>query len=484
MRFDAVANTLAWIALPLSAAMLLPALSAVVGGDLRTAQAFAAAALLSAFVSGAVLFATRAREAPWLGKNESYLLVVLAWPLLAALGALPFLLLPLPGDTVTFLFEAVSGLTTTAASGFETLAGLPPAVLLWRALLHWLGGFLTILLAVVVFSNLGAGGMLYFHSALPRGEGLSVPVRLAQTARDLGWVYALLTLLCAIGLWLTGVPTLDGLGLAFGALSTGGVAMTDGGVPALSNPAAEWVLMAFMLIGAINFTLHWAVVNGRWRPFVQNVEVRYLLLAVIVIGLGLALWFWRTTELGPLASLHAGLFSAASLLSTTGTTTTLLPEGSAFPAILVIGLVLVGGAAASTAGGVKLFRVAILFKQARRELARLVHPHGVLPLKIGQQVVGQDVVTGVWSFFFVLVLALAATTVLLAAGGIEPMAAVALATAALSNAGPVAQAIEPAVPAYASLAVGNKLILMLAMVLGRIEILAFLVLINPTYWRH
>jgi len=484
MRIDAVANTLAWIALPLAAAMLLPALSATVAGDYPTAQAFVGAALLSAFIAGAVLFATRGRDEPWLGKRESYLLVVLVWPLLGGLGAVPFLLLPLPGGGVDYLFEAVSGLTTTGASAFAGPEALPPALLLWRALLQWLGGFLTILLAVVVFSHLGTGGMHYFHSALPRGEGISVPVRLAQTARNLGWVYTVLTFACAIALWLSGVPTLDGLGLAFGAISTGGFAMAEGGVAGLRNVAAELVLVLFMLIGASNFTLHWAVLNGRWRACLQNVELRYLLIAVVAIGLALALWLWRTTGLGPLASLHAGLFSATSMMSTTGTTSAVLPVGALFPAVLVIGLVLVGGSAASTAGGVKLFRIAVLFKQARRELARLVHPRGVVPLKMGPQVIDQGVVAGVWSFFFVLVLALAATSALLTATGLEPMPAIALATAALTNAGPLAQAIDPAAPAYAALSGGGKLVTMVAMILGRLEILAFLVLINPTYWRH
>jgi trk system potassium uptake protein TrkH len=481
MSLAIVAHCLGWFALAFSAVALLPVLPAVGAGDMNNAGNFLGSAILSAFASCALVFATRGATARF-GKNECYLVVVLVWPLLALLGAVPLYV----ATDMSFwqaVFESVSGLTTTGSSIFDDPGSLPTSILFWRALLHWTGGFVTVLLAIVVLSFLGGGGMQQFESALAKGEGVDIPTRLAQTARDLSWVYIVLTLICAVTLWICGVAPMEGLALAFGAMSTGGFEFRDGGVAALNNWPAELVLAMFMLIGAMNMTQHWALMHARLQGYRRAVETRYFLGVVLVVIVVLGVLTWMHTPSMGLGSLRAGMFQGISILTTTGMTgaaDTAVP----MPAILIIGLVLIGGCAGSTAGGMKLFRVAVLFKQAQRELARLCHPHGVRPLRIARQTVAEATIGGVWNFFFLMVLSIAGVSALLAAIEMPAMPAIATTIATISNAGPLAGAIHGGTPPPSELSTASQAVLVFAMVVGRVELVAFFTLLNPAYWRQ
>jgi trk system potassium uptake protein TrkH len=304
-----------------------------------------------------------------------------------------------------------------------------------------------------------------------------------QTAQDLFWVYVILTLLCAVALWAVGMTAFEALCHAFSTLSTGGFSTRDGGVAAFDNPLAELVLMAFMLVAAMNLTLHWAGFQGRFRAYRDNIEVHYLSVALVILVIaaaGLGVWAEETDFPD---GFRGSLFNAISALTTTGFSNAGGGVPIGLPPILIIGLVLVGGAVGSTTGGMRMLRLAVLFKQAQRELLRLLHPHAAVPLKVGPRTVATTTVWGVWSLFFVLILALAATSLVLSLTGLSPEAAVAAAVAAVSNAGPFLPAIEPTAPAYAEMSGTAKLTLAAAMLAGRVELLALLTLANPAYWR-
>ena len=486
MSYTSVFHCLGWTVVLLAALMILPALTAMLDGNTALAWTFAASAVLSGFFGAGFAMATR-RGAGQFGKREAFMFLVLVWLVLALFGAIPLHFSGLPGRSVDAFFEAISGLTTTGATVFEGLERLPPAILLWRALLQWGGGLLSIVLAVSLVSHLGIGGMEAYQSALPRGEGASLPARMLQTAQDLFWIYVLLTLLGAVGLWAAGMSAFDGLCHAFAALSTGGFSTRDGGIAAYDSPIIELVLMAIMLLGAINFTLHWAVFNGRFRNFRENAEIYYLTVTVAFLVFAVvALTLIGETERNVMSELREGVFLAVSALTTTGFSNS-QTGGLAAPAlapILIIGLVLVGGAAGSTTGGMRLMRVAVLFKQAQRELLRLSHPHGVRPMRLGRLRIDNSIIWSVWSFFFILILVLSATALALAFFGLAPSVAVAAAVVAVTNAGPLLQSIAPEAPSYADMPDGAKYVLALGMLAGRVELLALLSLLNPAYWRR
>ncbi len=488
MSYTSVVHCLGWAVMLLAALMILPALTALLDGDTALAWTFLASAVLSGFCGAGFALATWHGVANF-GKREGFMFLVLIWLVLALFGAIPLHYSGLPGRPIDAFFEVMSGLTTTGATVFEGLETMPPAILLWRALLQWAGGLLSIILAVSLISHLGIGGMEAYQSALPRGEGANLPTRMLQTAQDLFWIYVLLTLFSALALWATGMSAFDGLCHAFAALSTGGFSTRDGGIASFDSPAIELVLMAVMLLGAMNFTLHWAAFNGRIRAFRENAEVFYLTLTVTALVFGIImLILLGEAERGFIGPFRTGIFTAISALTTTGFSNTAVSSGGGatmlLAPILIIGLVLVGGATGSTSGGMRLMRVAVLFKQAQRELLRLSHPHGVRLLRLGKVRVDNPVVWSVWSFFFLLILVLAAIAMSLAFLGLPPDAAVAAAVMSVSNAGPFLQTVAPGAPSYADMPDGAKLVVTFGMLAGRVELLALLSLFNPAYWRR
>jgi trk system potassium uptake protein TrkH len=482
MSFASIFRLLGWAVAAFGASMLLPAALAVLSGAADLVWTFAASAGLTCFVGAGLIAATKGRAGD-LDRREVYVFAVLTWFVLAAFGAVPLYFADHPATPVDALFEAVSGLTTTGATVISDLDGASAAVLFWRALLQGLGGFLTLLMIVVLLSPLSVGGLDLADSALPRGQGAALPERLAQTAREISWVYLALVAACALLLWLTGMSALEALCHALSAVSTGGFSTRDGGIGAFDNIGIEAVMAGFMLLGACNFTLLWALANGRRGGLRVDAESRYLVylvvLAMLVLG-GLAV---VASGAGPMEAARFGVFTAISLLTTSGYQSGAELGAQVVAPALMMALVLVGGATISSAGGLKLLRLAVLVKQARRELAQLVYPHAVIPVRLGARTVRDHHIWAVWSYVFVLASSLAGVAVALSAFGLEAPAALATAVAALANAGPAAGLIDPAAPAYGELGGGAKLLLALVMILGRVELLTFAVLLNPSYWR-
>jgi trk system potassium uptake protein TrkH len=229
-------------------------------------------------------------------------------------------------------------------------AGLPRSIVFWRALSQWIGGLGTLMLALAMLSLLGVGGMQLYRSAMPRGEVDTLEVRLLEASRAIWWIYALLTVFCAVLLWFAGMTPFDAFCHALSALSTGGFSSAAGGLVPAGSPLVEAVLIVFMLAGAMNFTLLWALFHGRPRPLREDPELRYLVVVAAVAAAAIfAVLLWSAH--GPGESLRLGLFSAVSLLTTTGFVTSEAgPWPGALPA-LFLALMLMGGSTGSTAGG-------------------------------------------------------------------------------------------------------------------------------------
>ncbi len=482
MSFASIFRLLGWVLAAFGAAMVLPAALALVAGDGDLVWTFVASAGLTGFVGIGLAAATRGGRGEF-GRREALVFAVLVWFVLAGFGAVPLYFADFPAAPVDALFEAVSGLTTTGASVIQTLDEAPAAVLFWRAMLQGLGGFLTVLMMVLLLSPLGVGGLDLASNALPRGEGVDLPERLAQTARETSWVYLALVVVCGLSLWLAGMPAFDAVCHALSTVSTGGFSTRASGIGAFGGLGIELVLSVFMLLGACNFTLLWVLANGRMASHRVDAETRYLVYAVVLAVFLMTTLAVVEARMQPGQAARFGLFTAISLLTTTGYESGVGPAGAGPSPALMIALVLVGGASISSSGGLKLLRLAVLLKQARRELARLIHPHGVIRLRLGDRSVGDHQIWAIWSYVFVFALSLAGTAMGLSALGLSAPAAMATAVAALTNAGPALHLIEPAAPLFAELGAATKLFLGFVMVLGRVELLTFFVLLNPSYWR-
>jgi len=469
-------------------AMLLPVLVAVGYGETDVAVAFFASALFAVFIGGGAVMATRGSERPP-SRRDGFVLAALVWGVLPLFGAMPLFFSGAMPTVSAAYFEALSGLTTTGATLLAEIEKAPRAILFWRALLQWLGGLGTLVLAIAFLALTNVGGSGIYRSAIPGGERQSLIAAVRHAIDAIWWIYALLTAICAVLLWATGLPPFDAVCHAFSALSTGGFSTRGASVAAFESRPAELVLMIFMVLGAMNFTLHWAAVHGRFRVYREDPEPRYLLsmilAATLLLTFGLAAIGGRAWS----DSSWQGLFTAVSVVTTTGFTGHgLFGLDAPVPisvSMLVLVLVLVGGCAGSTAGGLKILRLAVLLKQGNRELARLSFPRGVLTVRYGDARLRSETMQGAWAFFAVFMLCFGVVALGVAAGGVDFRTAVAMAAAAVSNAGPTLQLIAAnSAPDFDALSGGPRLFVMAGMLLGRVELFAVLSLLSPAFWRR
>jgi len=486
MSFASAFLPLGWALGAFALTMLLPALVALGFGEVAQAKSFFLSAVLTAFAAGAIIIATRgvAPRAP--RRREGFLLACLIWTILPGFGALPLYHIGIAETGIDAYFEAVSGFSTTGATVLHNLDIAERSVLIWRGILQWLGGLSTIVLILVLLSFLGGGGMQFFQSAMPRGERSAMSVQLYQSVRDIIGVYALLTVVCAAMLWATGLPPLEAVAQALSTLSTGGFTTRDGSIGALGNPLAEIVLIIFMIAGAINFTLHWAMMHGRHvRIYREDPEFITLIGLCAVAALVLTLIFFAAGDsLGH--SIRLGLFNAISALTTTGFST---GQASTWPLaapMLMILLAIIGGSAGSTTGGLKIMRFMILLLMAGRELKRLIHPSGVVMTQYGNRSVDNDVIRAVWSYFCIFLLSTVMLAVALAAFGLDFSQATNLTILALTNTGAGDGTLVSGLAGrgYVDLPSGAKLLLSGAMVLGRLELLTVFILLSRSFWRR
>jgi trk system potassium uptake protein TrkH len=486
MSFASAFLPLGWALGAFALAMLAPLLVALGYGETQQAQSFFLSAVLTAFAAGAIIIATRgvAPRAP--RRREGFVLACLIWTVLPGFGALPLYHIGIAESAIDAYFEAVSGFSTTGATVLSDLDIAERSVLIWRGLMQWLGGLSTIVLILVLLSFLGGGGMTFFQSAMPRGERSAMSVQLYQAVRDISGVYALLTVVCAALLWAVGMPPLEAAAQALSTLSTGGFATRDGSIGAFDNPLAELVLVVFMIAGAVNFTLHWAVLHGRHiRSYLDDPEFKALIGLCLAAAAFLSLIFLGGGE-GVWTSLRHGVFNAVAAVTTTGYGA---GEVSAWPLaapLLLIMLMTIGGAAGSTAGGLKIMRFAILLKMSGRELKRLIHPSGVVTTRFGDRNVDSAVVRAVWSFFCVFLLTALALALALAMFGVSFSNATALTILSLTNTGAGDGTLISGLAGrgYVDLPDGAKILLCAAMVIGRLEFLTVFVLLSPSFWHR
>ena len=482
MGYASVLSIVGWLLLAWATAMALPALVAVSYGEAGAAGAFLSSMLLTAFAGGILVMATRGvgRE---VSKREAFLLAVLAWVLLPVFGALPYFFTGVAAGATDSYFEALSGLTTTGATVLSDLDAVPRSILFWRALTQWIGGLGTIMLALAMLSLLGIGGMQLYRSAMPRGERDSLALRLIQATRSIWWIYALLTVACGLLLWIAGMPAFDALCHAMSTLSTGGFSTRDAPLTTFTNPLVEAVLIVFMLAGALNFTLHWALFHRRLRPLREDPELRYLII-IAAVAAGAIFAVLISAGEGGRDGVRLAVFSAVSVLTTTGFPAA---EAGAWPAALAflfLTLMMIGGSTGSTAGGLKLMRVALMMKESWRELARLAYPHGVVRLTYGRQAIPDAALWAVWSFIIVYLFCFVLVALGLAWFGLDIRTALAASGAALSNSGPAMVMVAGGEATYAQMPDGAKWLISGAMLLGRLELFTLLALLSPAFWRH
>jgi trk system potassium uptake protein TrkH len=458
-------------------AFLVPAAMAVWDGQWTTATEFVLAGALGALAGS--LACLRFVAPKELRRVEALGVVALTWAVVCAVSAIPFLFagLSLPDA----LFESMSGLTTTGATVLTDFGVYDRPFFLWRAMTHWVGGLGVISLFVVILPRLGiAGRQLFFaESSSAPGEGISPQVRDGSTR--IWVVYLLMTALCAGLLMLCGMGGFDSALHAMATLAAGGFSPHGSSIAGYQNPAVEWVLVVFMWLAGSSFTLQYRVYTLR-DPlgFFRDEEFRVYTLVMVGVALGVSVVL--SGGLPDLTALRMAFFQSASLISSTGFASVDYDQWPEPAKQLLVMAMVVGGCAGSAAGGPKVVRHLLVGRFILRELRQVLHPRAIIPITYNGRPVPDPVLRAVFALavlFVGLTFVVGVTLVFL---GSEPVAAFSGALACVGNIGPGFRALGPMMN-FAGLSSPAKLLLVVAMWLGRLEILTVLALLHPDVWR-
>ena len=382
------------------------------------------------------------------------------------------------------VFESVSGFTTTGATVISGLDHLPKSILYYRQQLTFIGGIGVVVLAVAILPMLGVGGMSLYRAETPGPmKDSKLTPRIIETARAFSYTYVGLCFACALAFWAAGMSLFDAIGHSFAILATAGFSTHDANFTFFESPLIEAIASLFMLLGAINFSLHFLAWRGRsLRCYLEDRELRFFLLATAgLIGLFTAVLTWSGHYPDVWQALRPASFNVISVLTTTGFVSADFSKWPLFLPVLLILIAFMGGCAGSTAGGVKVMRVMLLYKQGMREVLRLAHPHGVFPIKVAGKVLPSHVVDAIWGFFSLYVISAIVLTLLMMATGLDAVTALSAVSASLNNMG---TGLNELGSTFAPVTVFGKWVLIFAMLLGRLEIFALLVLLSPAFWRN
>ncbi len=419
--------------------------------------------------------------------RQGFAVVGLCWVAAGFAGGVPYMLCGGLGLTDA-VFESVSGFTTTGATILSDIEALPKGLLMWRSLTHWLGGLGIIVLTLIVLPLLGVGGMqLYRAEASGPHPGKLTP-RMRDTALALWKIYLLLTALETVLLMAAGMDWFDAINHAFSTLATGGFSTRNNSIAAFPGAAIQWIIIVFMFLAGMRFSLHYAFLKGNFRAYsssTENLSYIWMLLSCTVIVSAL-LALRGTFPLRCLADLEYIVRACAFQLVSLCTTTGFVSENYTGWPSLALGIFLLltflGGCTGSTAGGLKCMRAVVLLRAAYGELFRLLHPHSVRSIKLRSGAVSPEVLSGIVNFFILYVLVTLAACFALAAQEIDLATAFTASLTCVSNVGPGLGRVGP-VDNFGWMPAFSKWVLSLAMLMGRLEFYALLIMFVPEFWK-
>lgn len=466
---------------------LLTGVGVVLWVPLATALAFGeriyplAGSSIACLVVGLSLVASVRPVDPGLRNRDGFMVVSMGWILCSLFGALPYLLADVLGP-VDALFESASGFTTTGSTVLNDIEVLPRSLLLWRAITQWLGGMGIIVFALAILPILGIGGMQLFKAEIPGPTADKLRPRIVSTARRLLYVYVGFTAAECVLLVAAGLSFYEAVCHALTTISTGGFSTRNLSVGGFASPLVEWIVICFMLLGGINFALHYRLLRGDVRTVSRDPELRYFL-GTVVVAAGIVTWSLFHEGFEPGHELRAALFQVVSLVTTTGYGTADFETWPALCIVVLLPLMVLGGMAGSTSGGVKDVRIVLSFHVLRNALERSLHPHSVGSIKYAGESVPASVLAGVWAFLTAYLAIAVLATAVMAAAGYDLATAGSAALTAIGNVGPALGPLGPT-ESFAGVPAWAKLTLVFCMIAGRLEIYTFVMLFVPGFWRR
>ncbi len=415
--------------------------------------------------------------------RDGFLVVVACWGAVCLAGAVPFVL-AIDASIADAVFESTSGITTTGATVFTGLDEMPTSILWYRQQLQWMGGLGIIVLAVAILPMLRIGGMQVYKAEVtgPVKERRLTP-RIAETAKALWLIYIGLTVVCAAAYWAAGMSLFDAVSHAFSTVSTAGFSPHDASIGFFESSLIEWLVVFFMFVASINFTLHFlALRQATAQVYLRDPELKLFVMLLLIAWALSTILLWQQQVFGDfMESTRHAVFQVVSYMTTTGYGTDAVYLWPGTLPLLLLLVSALGGCAGATTGGFKIIRVYLLTKQGIRELKRLIHPRSVVPLKLGGRTLNPEVANAVWGFVSLYILCVVVLTLIVSGFEEDLVTSVSVVFSAMNNLGP---ALGEAGSHWGDLTNATKWLMSFAMLLGRLEIFTILVLLTPTYWKH
>lgn len=483
MHFATIFKLIGSMLLIFSLSLIPPFFVAIIYNEINTDLFSFIIGFILTSLSGFALWFPLRKFDHELKSREGFLFVALIWVIFCFFAAIPFYLFFYPNlSLVDALFESVSGLTTTGATVFAHLDAMPKGILYYRQQLHMLGGLGIILLAIAILPMLEIGGMqLYQAEASGPLKTEKIHPRLKHTTKWLWYIYFSIIALCALSFKLAGMNLFDAIGESYSAVSTGGFSLHDASLGYYHSNLVDVIAIFFMILGSINFGLHYQFMHkANFKVYLEDDEfcVYIKILLVTTILFTLILVFGHYYPFGK-AWLNS-LFSIVSMSTTTGYNIVDFSKWPSFLPYLIMFITIMGGCGASAAGGLKVIRCLILYRQANCELKRLIHPQGYVTLKLNGKTVPESVLQSVWGFFSIFLITFLFLFLLLKATGLSALTSFSALAACISNTG---TGIGGLLSSFDHLNDLSKWILIIAMLIGRLEIFTILVIFTPSYWK-
>ena len=432
-------------------------------------------------IFGTLFFLSNLDHDKKLNLQQAFLLTALSWLSIAIFGSLPFVFSSVDFSFTNAFFESMSGITTTGSTIISNLENMPKGILLWRALLQWLGGIGIIVMAITLMPIMNVGGMQLFKISNSDSSEKILP-KSKEIALRLIYIYTGLTFLCALSYRLLGMNIFDSLTHSMTTIATGGFSNYNDSIGYFNNFSIEISAMIFIILGSIPFIAYIKFLNGNKKIFLSDIQIRTFLKIVIfsILIISIYLIINDSTEL----NLRAVFFNIISILTGTGYVNAQFDNWGGFPLILFLGLMFIGGCAGSTTCGIKIFRVQILFSFISNQLKKIIYPKGIFVLKYNQNSVDNKFIASIISFIYMYFIIFFVITALLSLTGLDFITSISGAATSISNVGPGLGSIIGPNGNFSSLPDISKWILSIGMILGRLELFAILVLFLPSFWRN
>lgn len=484
MRFGVIFSIVSFTSLICGISMFIPAALDFYIGNKQSAYRFCLSGGITVLISVLGLLVTDMRQAS-LKTKEMFLTTSLIWIFFGLFSALPFYLSPYQIPLTDALFESVSGLTTTGSSVLSGLDYFPRGLLLWRSMIQCLGGIGIVILAITVLPVLHIGGMQFFNTESSAQSERDLPT-VAQSLRAILYYFLFLSAVCAVCLWLAGMNAFDALNHAMTTISTGGFSTHDASIAYFNSPTIEWIITFFMTIAGLPLLLGPIVIMRQWSQITQNIQIKTFFVFLFWTIFLLSFIRWHQTEFAPETLSHiirSSAFAVVSVVTTTGFVSDNYQLWGSFAVSFFLFLLATGSCTGSTSGGIKMFRLSVIFKTVGIRLRTLIQPYGVFIPRYGARAISDDVLISVLVFIGLFLFTATVCTLILSAAGLDLITSLSAALSSIANVGPGLGDVIGPDKTFAMLPDSAKWTLIIAMMMGRLEFISIIVLFFPFLWK-